>query len=152
MRKISLFLLIFGLIAIGCDSNDDDVVETDAERFEGTWELSSLDDAEGPVELVDYTAVGVSFNTDESFSLDLTAPEGGTDLTLTGTWSVSETAETITLNTTVPGSPVSLPLLFEYNFVDDDVQLIAGPQTTAALNGVLGLALTAPVTFTVSPA
>lgn len=153
MRKISLFLLIFGLIAVGCDSNDNDEEAslTDAELFEGEWILTSLTDDDGPVELIDYVAVEATFLSDDSFSLFLEGGEGVDDLPLSGTWSLSESTGTMTLNASVPGVPTEIPLTFDYEIDGDNRKLIAGPQTTAALNGVLELALAAPVTFTIAP-
>lgn len=148
MRKISLFLLIFGLIAVGCDSNDDD--PSDAELFVGDWALSSLTDAEGAVALELYTAVSVSFDSDDSFSLDLEGGEGVPDLAISGNFVVTEADGEIRLNAVIPNVG-SIPLTFTYEFDgDDSVDLIAGPQTTAALNSVLGLELTSPVTFSVT--
>lgn len=153
MRKISLFLLIFGLIAVGCDSNDDgDADLTDAEQFEGVWVLASLTADGEPVQLEDYTAVEATFNSDDSFTLFLEGGEGFDDLTLSGTWSLNESTGVMTLNASVPGLPTSIPLAFDYEIDGDNRRLIAGPQTTAALNGVLGTTLTAPVVFTVVPA
>lgn len=154
MRKISLFLLIFGLIAIGCDSNDDgDDDPSDAERFVGTWSLNDVSDAEGDVNLeANFNSIAATFNADDTFSIAIDAVEGGTDLNLTGTWTLVEASETLTLNATVPGIG-SIPLTFNYEFSGENILLTAGPQTTAALNGVLALdpPLVSPVVFTTTP-
>ena len=154
MRKISLFLLIFGLIAIGCDSNDngdDDV--PDKEQFVGSWVMTGVVDNTGDQSLSfseNFNSVVVTFNSDDTFSLAVDAVNNDNDLTLTGTFTVSESTDGVTLNATVPGVG-SIPLSFTYDFVGDDVTLTAGAQTTAALNGVLNQSLVAPVVFTVSP-
>lgn len=154
MRKISLFLLIFGLFAVGCDSNDNgDDDASDAERLEGSWAMTGVTDAEGDQSesfAENFNSVVVTFNSDDSFSLAVDAAGDGTDLTISGTYSVTETTDGLTLNATVPGVG-TIPLAFTYEFVGDDVELTAGAQTIAALNGVLDTALIAPVTFTVSP-
>jgi hypothetical protein len=154
MRKISLLLLIFGLIATGCDSNDNggDGM-SDAEAFVGTWGLNQVSDADGEVDLAsNFNSIAVTFTISDSFSLVIDAVESGSDLMLNGTYTVEESTNTITLDATIPNVG-TIPLIFTYEFDGDNVLLTSGAQTTAALNGVLQLEspLVAPVVFTASP-
>lgn len=134
VRKLFFSILTVALlfVATGCDSNDDD--DSDADVFVGTWTVQSISDDEG-----DKTAIfnaGVesflaTLDEDGSYSIvvDYNAAaeaQGSVDRSLAGDYTVSESANRVTL--TVPALGASLQLGY-------DIQ----NNNTIALSGQSGL-------------
>ena len=118
MRKLPVFVvaLLFGLVSIGCDSNEDDL--TDAEIFIGSWTVVEVNDEEG--DKTDVFQEGVqdfnaTINADGTYSLvvDFVDPQRP-DVPLQGTYVVDEGGKTIRLNA---GPQV---LSFEYDIESED--------------------------------
>lgn len=140
MRKLlfSALTLLLIFTAIGCDSNNDE--ESDADVFVGNWALVEIGDASGDLTNSFFAGVDdltASFTSDNDFALavDYNAvgeAAGNTDLALDGTYTVSESANTISLNVTAVG--ITLPL--SYNIVNNDRIELSGP--AAAINPLFG--------------
>lgn len=133
LHKLFLSILTVALLftAVGCDSNDDD--DSDADVFVGTWTVQSISDDQG-----DKTAVfgaGVqsfvaTLNANGNYSIvvDYNAAaeaQGATDVNLAGTYTVTETSNTVTLS--VPSLGASLPLT--YNIQNNNTIVLSGPAT-----------------------
>jgi hypothetical protein len=148
MRRLPVFVLalLFGLTALGCDSNEDDDL-TEAEILVGEWTVTAVSDNEG-----DKTSVftqGV-----ESFSANLTA--AGTynvlvvftderpDVPLAGTYTLNEGANSLVL---IAG-PLQLP--FTYDIVsEDEIDLTTQDAFVEALFGTAPETYVGNVTFTI---
>jgi hypothetical protein len=121
----------------GCDGDEDDE-ETDSEIMIGTWSLSTISDDEGDktdVFFAEANSVVVVLNNDDSFTIAMdfnAAAEaaGATDVNLAGTYSVNESAKTLTL--TIAGIGASLQ--GQYTVVNNDRIRISAP---AALTNAL---------------
>jgi hypothetical protein len=137
-----------GWLAVsGCDSTD----TSDLDRFIGTWTLTEARDAEGDKTAV-FAALGsltLTLNDDDThlLEIDLTDPEGE-DVSLPGTYTVSEVEQLLQLAITFGGVPVNLP--FDYSIEDEDtIVLTAGSAVIVALLGEAGSLLVGDVTLTI---
>lgn len=155
MRKLSLFMMLFGLIVFtaACDSNDSDSdSSSDADAFVGTWAVVGLADANGDRSAglaEDYNSVVIAIASDNSISLTVDGKDPNPDQAYSGTSSVNESTKTLTATLTVQGQPT--PLSFTYNFVNDSTATLTASDTTALLLGVLFQTSYAnPVVFTVA--
>jgi len=141
-------LLLF--IAVGCDSNDDG--NSAQERFQGTWALSGISDTEGnklPLFLQLYNGVSANFTTSGGFILDVDAIDTP-DITLEGTYTITEAVDRIILSAVVTGLG-TVPLTFTYSFASDtSVTLTSDSTTSTLLNTMLGTTLVGNVTMTLS--
>ena len=152
MRKLSLFLMIVGLlvVGVGCDSNDDDE-QSDASLFVGSHAITSVTDVEGDQTAAfaqGFESIVVTFAEGGNFTIAVDAIVDQGDVTVPGTYEVNESANTITLNATTASG--TIPLAFEYEFNGNQTNLTAGAQTATALNALFGTTLQAPATITVT--
>ncbi|MDA0684776.1 MAG: hypothetical protein O2797_03260 [Bacteroidetes bacterium] len=155
MRKLSLYMMIFGLITFtaACDSNDDsNDASSDADMFVGTWAVVGLADASGDRSAglaEDYNSVVIAIAADKSVSLSVDGKDPIPDQAYSGTSSVNESTKTLTATLTVQGQPT--PLSFTYTFMNDTTAALTASGTTALLLGVLFQTSYAnPVVFTVT--
>ena len=136
-------LILLAVCAGGCDSDNGDAGSLD-EAFVGDWVLVGVEDDTGDR----YGEV-----TDAYHQISLTMQDGGgaviaadgiddaDDLTVAGSYAVSEPNGTLTLTLTVSGVG-EIPLTFAFEFTgSDSIRLTATGLTVTALNAVLGASL-----------
>lgn len=147
---LSLFVLAFAFVAVGCDSNDDDDL-AEAEVFLGTWTVTGISDATGDQTASfaqDVESFSVDFDNDGTYTLtvDFVETDPRTDLQLAGDYTVNEATDALALAATIPGiGPITLG--FEYNIVnDDEIELSAG---NALINPIFGTSYEGTVQLTV---
>ena len=140
MRKLSLLLMIFGLLLVGCDSDSGSDDSSDADALVGTWAVSGLTDASGDRSgglLESYNSVLITIGSDGSVAMNVDAKDPVPDLNATGTYTLNEATQTLIATLTVSGQPT--PLTFTYSFQgNDDSGLSLTPVgSTTILLGVL---------------
>lgn len=154
MKKISVFLLLLatGFVGIGCDSNNDDEPSI-AELLADNWVVSGVSDDEGDqltTFVTEFTSIAVIFTESSNFTIDVDAVDPTGDQTISGSFSVNESTNRLTLTTTVPGAG-QIQLNFTYAFSgDNQVTLTADSVTSTLLNVLLGTTLQGIVSITIS--
>ena len=151
MRKLSLYILLFGLllVGVGCDgsSNDD---SNDGDVFVGSWSLGGVTDAEGDrtaAFVAGFNSVVIGFEKDGGFSLDVDAVLDEADANYTGEYGIVESNSTVSVSINVNGT--AFPLAFTYDIVDDNqIKLTAAGSTSVLLATLFTTTFTAPVTIT----
>jgi hypothetical protein len=121
---------------VGCDSDDED---DPADVFVGTWALTGIEDDTGDLTAALQQTVNsltIVFEEDRDYVLNLDYNEvaeaaGQTDVTLSGTYSATETQ----LNLVVPDLGVTLPL--NYTVVNNDQIELSGQ--AALINQIFGV-------------
>ncbi len=149
LKNIALSMLLMATL-VACDSNDDDSV---ADTFVGSWTVVSISDATGD-QTQTFGAVvqsfGVDFAGSDTFELEVVFtdadPAMREPITLTGTYTVDENANSITLSGSFGGLPVTLP--FNYEIVSEDRINLSTP--SAAVNLLFGTAYEGTVQLTVA--
>ena len=149
-KLLSYLLLVVVSLSLGaCDSNDGDE-NSATDQFVGSWVLTAASDNTGD----QFDTISQSFDeillvlrTSRSASVVATAVEGNDDVSVDGTYSVSESTEMLTLVTTISGiGQVSLPLSYDFSG-GNAVELTANDFVTAALNVILDTDLVGSVTL-----
>ena len=158
MKKLSsIFLaLLIGFVGIGCDSNsDDDDEQSVAEQLIGTWALSGVSDDDGDQLATfaeGFNTVVATFTSGNGYSINIDAVDDASDQVISGTYSVNESTNQLTLNANVPPAG-AIALNFTYAFVSStSVVLTADAVTSTLLNVLLGTSLTGTVAITISTA
>ncbi len=141
MRKISLYMLVFTMLAFtaGCDSDSgSDDGTSDTEAFVGNWGFGGLTDGDGDRTLAfaaSYNSVVISFTAGGAVSLNVDAIDDAADASFSGTYAVNEATSSIVTTLDVAGTPT--PLSFGYNFVNDSTVTLSASSTTGLLLAVL---------------
>ncbi|MBX2820111.1 MAG: hypothetical protein KTR29_10535 [Rhodothermaceae bacterium] len=139
-----LYVLIASLIVVGCDSSDDDDGGGDtpaAELFQGSWEVVSAADMGGSRDqtavIADRGVLSIGFDDAEMYTLAFDfVDEAEEDLGVDGVYAISESNMSVTLTVSLNG--LSVPLGFNYRFIDDDrVELTTVEASIAATIGLL---------------
>ncbi|MEM6645808.1 MAG: hypothetical protein AAF730_06115 [Bacteroidota bacterium] len=154
MRRLSHILLVAVLLlGVGCDSDNEPSL---AEQFIGTWTLNAVSDDVGDrTDLIFSAANGLTltFNDDQSYSLFFDAIDDTGDISLAGTFNVSEARSVVALSVPfIPDAPPS-NVDFGYTFVTDSQvdltvdalivnTLLMTTGTPAALQGLVTLSVT----------
>lgn len=156
MKKILVFLLImaFGFVGIGCDSDSDsDDDSSIAELLEGDWVLTGVRDDDGDqfsVFIAGFNSIEMLFTESGSFTIDVDAVDSAGDQTISGSFSVSESTDKLTLTATVvPVGPIQLNFTYSFNG-DDQVTLAADSTTSTLLNVLLATTLQGIVRITIT--
>ncbi len=154
MRIISrlLLLVVIGLVGIGCDSNGDEDMSI-ADLIADGWMLTAVSDSEGDQTVAfaeGFDGVEITFTESGDFSIFVDSNQPGEDNTITGTWSVNESQNSLTLTTTFSGIPINL--VFSYAFSGDDILELTAASSTSVLLGQLftGSSLQGTITITVA--
>lgn len=145
-RKIPFYLvaLLFAVFAIGCDSNDDEL--SDSERFIGDWEIAAVADSDGDQTAAfeaGFNSVAVEFTDTGTFTLTAD-PVQGDDVVLEGPYNVNESANQVTVTISFGGQ--NIPLSLPYDFDGDDTVTLSA--LAAILNPLLGTSLTGTAVIT----
>lgn len=154
MKNILVFLLIiaFGFVGIGCDSDSDDDPSI-AELLEGDWVLTGVTDDDGDqfaVFSAGFNSIEMLFAESGSFTIDVDAIDSENDQTISGSFSVSESTDKLTLTATiVPVGQIQLNFTYSING-DDQVTLTADSITSTLLNVLLGTTLQGIVRITIT--
>jgi len=147
-RFLSYIIIAFLGLSVGaCDSNDGDE-NSATDQFVGSWVLTAaVDDKGDQFDMIQmsFDEVLLVLRTTGSASVIGTAVSGGDDVSVDGTYTVSESAETLTLVTVISGIG-EVPLLLAYDFDGGNaVDLTADGSTTFALNVLLNTSLVGSV-------
>ncbi len=148
-QKYLAFLPVIALLFAfaACDSSDDD--PTESELFIGSWNLTGVSDADGAVELTAFSSIVVSFSSTTG-TITAAPIDGSADQVFTGSYSVDETANTLTLQLTVTGIPTPVPVVTSYSFSGEDrVTLTVDAATAVVLGPLFGTQFSGAVTLTV---
>lgn len=147
------FALLFGVTA--CDSDDNDEDLSDSEVFVGNWAVASVSDTNGAADLsTDFNSIVARFNASGDGSITVDATDDANDAAVDFTYSVNETANTITLviPLIVDGQQVgTIPLSMGYSISSDEdtVTFTINQQNAVLINSLFGTALEGAVTMTV---
>jgi hypothetical protein len=119
------FVFFAALLIIGCDTSDDDDESVDAEKFLGTWTVTSAADMGGDRDVSAAIAalgtLSVLFEDDQSYVLTLVYADGTTpDLNISGIYTVNEASDRVVLSIQLEGLP-QVDLNLDYAFVSDTV-------------------------------
>lgn len=138
MRKLffSIFLILLGVAATGCDSgsNDGDNGIADAEVFIGSWQVNNLritnQGATQDVTALLLTTAGIKVLIDfESNAFDISVDNGDSTTTFMGTYSVNDTQKTVVLTSSDFNAPITIQYQIDSNnqitLDTDDVALFA---------------------------
>ena len=113
-----LFMLVAGMLSwAGCDSNDDagDEGDNDAHLLVGVWNATSI--KAGPIDVLALAGVNMTLTLEESGDANIAAVDESGDVSeIVGTYTVNETAKTISLD----GDDVAEVIVLPYTFVDDN--------------------------------
>ena len=137
MRKLWFSVLVLLMLgaAIGCDSggDDEDTGLTDTEVFVGAWRLATLllngDDFTPAL----ITLAGITVNIDfeaAAFTINVVSD---TTTTISGTYNVNETQETLTLTS----SDFANPIVLDYVITTDN-QIMLETEDAALFIGLTG--------------
>jgi hypothetical protein len=149
MTKLFKYLLIafVGLSVGACDSNDGDE-DSAADQFVGEWVLTgAVDDKGDQFGTIGgtYSEILLVLRSSGSASVVGTSITGGDDVSVDGTYSVSESTKILTLVATISGiGEVTLPLAYDF-LSSNAVDLTTNGFVTAALNAILGTSLVGSV-------
>lgn len=116
-RLFSVAIVAAVLVWAGCDSSEDndDNPDGDAVMLVGTWNATSV--KAGPLDILSLTGIAMTVELDDNGSGTITAAEEDGSVTeVSGTYTVDETAKTITLS----GSDIEGDLVLEYTLTDMD--------------------------------
>ena len=151
MRKLSLLLMIFGLLLVGCDSDSnggDD--SSDADTLVGTWAVTGLTDASGDRSqglLESYNSVLITLGADNTLSMNVDAKDPVPDLNATGTFQLNESTKALSATISVGGQ--ATPLTFTYGIVGESgLTLTPTGSTTILLGALFQTSYSDPVEFT----
>lgn len=154
MCKLSTFLLalMIAVVGIGCDSdNNDDEISIDELIADG-WTLSGVSDADGDQMAVfaqGFNSLEITFTRAGAFTIDVDAIDDEGDTVISGTYSINESANRITMTTEVEGLPVTLIFTYAFNGVDE-VTFAADSGTSILLNLLLGTTLQGSISLTIT--
>lgn len=147
------YLLLIGCLAAGCSTTDPEGDGSDAERFIGSWTVTSAADMNGERDVTTtIDALGTlsfTLNADETYLLSLQYADGVTeDLDIPGNYTVNEVSKRLVLSVQVEGQP-RVDLTLPYEFVDDsEVKLTVDGLTVGILLGPAGSSLEGGVELT----
>ncbi len=154
MRKLSTYLLVLviAVVGVGCDSDsNDDEISIDELIADG-WVLTGVSDADGDQMAVfaqGFSSLKITFTQAGAFTIVVDAIDDAGDNVITGTYSINESTNRITLTTEAQGVPIQLN--FNYAFNGDDVVTFAADSVTSTLlNVLLGTTLQGSVSLTVT--
>jgi len=151
MRKLSIYIMLFGLLVVGtgCDSNNSDD-SSEADAFVGAWALGGISDSSGDrtaAFVEGFSAVGIGFEKDGGFTLDVDAVIDEGDANYSGEYGVVEQNTTVSVSINVDGQ--AFPLAFTYEIVNaNQIKLSASGTTAVLLATLFNTTLAAPVTIT----
>lgn len=154
MCKLSTFLLALAIavVGVGCDSdNNDDEISIDELIVDG-WTLTGVSDAEGDqmaVFVQGFSSLEITFTQAGAFTIDVDAIDDAGDTVISGTYSINESANRVTLTADVEGLPVVLNFTYAFNG-DDEVTFAADTDTSAKLNFLLGTTLQGSISLKVT--
>jgi hypothetical protein len=121
LKKIlALPVILFLALSIplaGCDSDDDEEVTTDAEKFLGSWFLIGVADDEGDQSAdfeENFNSINFEFQNATTVTVTVDAVDDAGDQVLVASYIVTEGSKQITL--TVGG----VPLVLGYEFLNND--------------------------------
>jgi hypothetical protein len=138
MRKLTLLLMIFGLLVVGCDNDSGSDDASDADALIGTWAVSGLTDASGDRSgglLASYNSVLITIGSNSSVSMNVDAKDPVPDLNADGTYTLNESTKTLIATLSVSGQPT--PLTFTYGFQGESGLKLTPVGSTTILLGVL---------------
>jgi len=152
MKKLSTFLLVVAVAIMnaGCDSNNNDTQSVSDLLADG-WTLTSVQDSEGDqtaVFLAGFNSVDATFTQSGDFTIDVDSKVDTGDTSVSGTWSVNESQNRLTLTTTFSGIPINLQFTYTFNG-DNEITLTADSATSQLLNALLGTTLQGTITITI---
>lgn len=151
MRKLSVYILLFGLMLVGvaCDNSGNND-PSDGDAFIGSWSLGGVNDAQGDrtaAFVEGFNSVIIGFQRDGGFTLNVDAVVDAGDANYSGEYGIVESNTTVSVSIVANGT--SLPLTFSYNIVNDkQIKLTASGTTSALLASLFSTSFTAPVTIT----
>jgi len=154
MRILSTILLVLAIavVGIGCDSdNNDDEISIDELIADG-WTLIGVSDAEGDKMAVfaqGFSSLDILFTQAETFTIDVDALDDEGDTIISGTYSINESTNRITMTTEVQDQPINLNFTYSFNG-DDEVTFAADSVTSTLLNILLGTSLQGSISLTVT--
>lgn len=154
MRKLTLVLMIFGLLLVGCDNDGGSDAASDADALLGTWAVSGLTDASGDRSgslLESYNSVMITLGAGSTIAMVVDAKTGEantSDVTdYEGSFTLDEASKALIATLSVSGQPT--PLTFSYSLQGESSLKLNPVGTTTILLGVLFQTTYAdPVEFT----
>jgi hypothetical protein len=136
--------LVFAFAA--CDSNDE---QTDSELFIGDWNVTSVSDGDGTVELTNFSKIVIGFSSSAA-TITATPADASANQVFSGSYAVDEANNRITIQLTVTGIPTPIPVAASYSFSGDDtVTLTIGSATAVVLGPLFGTTFSGDVTLRV---
>ena len=156
MRKLSLLMMIFGLFVVtACDSDSGNDDGGDLDVFVGAWALSGFSTGGQDITSVvgqQYSTFMITFDSANQVELRVVNVETPNEPTvISGTYSVNESTEKVSLDVSVSGQAASLS--FDYEIVNDNQIALTASSTTTLLIAsplLLNTSLADPVVITVS--
>lgn len=158
MRKLSLIMMIFGLLVFtACDSDSGSDDTSDKDAFVGNWNLAGFSTGGQDITTVvgsQYSQFSIEFTSNDGAQLTVVNVETPNEPTIiAGTYSVNESDNSIALDVSVQGTDVTLS--FNYEIVNNNQIVLTASSSTALLMGsplLLNTSLADPVVLTVARA
>lgn len=152
MRKLSTFfsVLLLAFVVSACDTTEDEL--DDSEVFIGSWTVVEVRDEEGDKTAVfneDIDSFSTEIEANGDFSLTVDYADQRPTIPLTGTYTIDEDLNALTLNGEIGGSAVP-PLVFDYEIVsENEIELSIDDDWIEAVFGTEPATYVGEVTFTV---